>query len=200
MNGRIVFLLEEPSMKILLDGLLPRLLPGTVEGQHFLCIPHEGKSDLDRSIPRKLSAWRIPSDRFVIVRDNDNANCIQLKARFQALCQANGRPETLVCLVCQELESWYVGDLQALAHAFENPKLNTPALRKRFAAPDDWQKPSVEVKRLVPAFQKGSGARAMAAYLSETRNVSRSFQVFVTGVRRIAAKIGHKAPKNQAMN
>ena len=152
MNGRLVFLLEEPSMKILLDGLLPRLLPDTVEGQHFLCVPHEGKSDLDRSIPRKLSAWRIPGDRFVIVRDSDNADCIQLKARFQALCLANGRPETLVRLVCQELESWYVGDLQALALAFENPKLNTPALRKRFAAPDDWQKPSVEVKRLVPAF------------------------------------------------
>lgn len=200
MNGRIVFLLEEPSMKILLDGLLPRLLSGAVEGQHFLCVPHEGKSDLDRSVPRKLSAWRVPGDRFVILRDNDSADCVQSKARFQALCHANGRPETLVRLVCQELESWYVGDLQALAQAFENPKLNTPALRKRFVAPDDWQKPSVEVKRLVPAFQKGSGARAMAVCLNETGNLSRSFQVFVAGVRRIAEEMGHQAPTNQAMN
>ena len=200
MNGRVIFLLEEPSMKIFLDGLLPRLFSGWVEGQHFQCIPHEGKSDLDRSIPRKLGAWRIPGDRFVIVRDNDNADCISLKARFQTLCQASGRPETLVRLVCQELESWYVGDLQALAQAFENPKLNTPALRKRFATPDDWEKPSVEVKRLAPAFQKGSGARAMAACLHETGNLSRSFQVFVAGVRRIAEEMGHQAPTNQAMN
>lgn len=200
MNGRVIFLLEEPSMKILLDGLLPRLFPGWTEGQQFQCIQHEGKSDLDRSIPRKLGAWRIPGDRFVIVRDNDNADCISLNARLQALCQANGRPETLVRLVCQELESWYVGDLQALAQAFENPKLNTPALRKRFAAPDDWQKPSVEVKRLAPTFQKGSGARAMAACLHETGNLSRSFQVFVAGVHHIAEEMGHQAQKNQAMN
>lgn len=46
--SRIVFLLEERSMKTLLDGLLPRFLPGI----SFLCIPHEGKQDLEKSIPR----------------------------------------------------------------------------------------------------------------------------------------------------
>ena len=44
--GRMVFLLEEQSMKELLDGLLPRLFPGL----NFLCVPHEGKKDLERSI------------------------------------------------------------------------------------------------------------------------------------------------------
>jgi hypothetical protein len=200
MNGRIVFLLEEPSMKILLEGLLPRLFPGWVAGQHFLCVPHQGKSDLDTSIPRKLCAWRIPGDRFVIVRDNDNANGVNLKARFRAMCAANGRPETLVRLVCQELESWYLGDLQALAQAFADAKLDTPALRKRFSGPDVWQKPSVEVSRLVPSFQKGSGARAMAACLRETGNRSRSFQVFVQGVRRVASEMGHPVAPKIAMN
>ncbi|MFM9900269.1 MAG: DUF4276 family protein [Polaromonas sp.] len=189
MTGRLVFLVEEPSMKILLDGLLPNLLPGLIEGRHFLCVKHDGKSDLDRSIPRKLSAWRIPGDRFVIMRDNDGADCVALKARLQALCRANGRAETLVRLVCQELESWYLGDLQALAKAFNNPKLNTPALRKRFAYPDEWQKPSLEVDRMVPEFQKGSGARAMADCLHDTGNLSHSFNVFVAGVRRIALEM-----------
>lgn len=72
MNGCIVFLLEEPSMKALLEGMLPRLFPGL----NFQCVSHEGKSDLDKSIPRKLRAWREPGVRFIIVRDNDNANCI----------------------------------------------------------------------------------------------------------------------------
>lgn len=176
-------------MKILLDGLLPRLFPGWLDGQHFLCIQHQGKSDLDTSIPRKLAAWRIPHDRFVIVRDNDNADCMRVKSRLQALCAASGRPQTLIRLVCQELECWYVGDLKALALAYENPKLDTPALRKRFANPDDWQKPSVELSRLEPSFQKGSGARAMAAVLSDSGNRSHSFEVFVAGVRRIAREM-----------
>lgn len=192
MNGRIIFLLEEPSMKILLDGLLPRLFPGWVEGRQFQCIKHEGKSDLDRSIPIKLRAWRIPGDRFVIVRDNDNTDCIDLKARLGALCAAHGRPETLIRIVCQELESWYIGDLQALAAAFDEPKLDTPSLRKRFANPDQWQKPSIELQRLIPSFQKGGAARSMAACLREAENISRSFQVFVGGVRRIAGEMGYQ--------
>ena len=196
MQGRIIFLLEEPSMKALLDDLLPRLFPGWMEGQNFQCVPHEGKSDLDRSIPRKLSAWRLPRDRFVVVRDNDSANCIDVKARLKTLCAKGGRPATLVRLVCQELESWYIGDLQALGAAFDEPKINTPAQRKRFAHPDKWQKPSIEVKRLVPAFQKISGARVMAQHLNPAGNLSHSFQVFVEGVRCTAAAMGYEELSN----
>ena len=65
--SRIVFLLEEDSMKVLLEGLLPRLFPGL----SFLCLSHEGKQDLEKSIPRKLKAWREPGVRFVVVRDQD---------------------------------------------------------------------------------------------------------------------------------
>lgn len=192
MQGRVIFLLEEPSMRVLLDGWLPRLFPGWVDGQHFQCIPHEGRSDLDRSIPRKLAAWRIPGDRFVVVRDNDNGNCIDLKERLRLLCVQSSRPETLVRLVCQELESWYLGDLAALAAAFGIPKADSAALRKRLSDPDGWQKPSAEVKRLVPSFQKIGGARAMAPRIAVEHNRSRSLQVFVAGVRRIAAEMGYQ--------
>ena len=192
MQGRIIFLLEEPSMKILLEGLLPRLFPSMVAGEHFLCIKHEGKSDLDTSIPRKLQAWRIQEDRFVILRDNDNAQCVNLKARFVDICAKSGRPDTVVRLVCQELESWYIGDLQALAGAFGNGKLNSPSLQKRFADPDTWQKPSAELIRLIPSFQKGSAARCMAEALEEDRNRSTSFRFFVSGVRRLAQEMGYQ--------
>ena len=69
--NRIVFLLEERSMKTLLEGLLPRLMPD----KSFICIPHEGKQDLEKSIPRKLRAWHEPGARFVVVRDNDGGDC-----------------------------------------------------------------------------------------------------------------------------
>lgn len=51
--SRLVLLLEEESMRVLLDGLLPRLFPGLP----FECVPHDG-TDLERSIPRKLRGWR----------------------------------------------------------------------------------------------------------------------------------------------
>jgi hypothetical protein len=195
MHGRLVFLLEEPSMKQLLAGLLPRLMPGWVEGEHFLCLPHEGKSDLDRSVPRKLAAWQVPGDRFVVLRDNDAAVCEEVKARLVKLCVASGRPDTLVRLACQELEAWYLGDLEALAATFEQPKLCGPAMRKRFANPDAWQKPSVEVQRLLPQFQKVQGARRMGIALrGADQSRSRSFQVFVEGVRLLALEMGWQLP------
>ena len=52
---KLIFLLEELSMKYLLLELLPRILPENVE---FQIIPHNGKRDLEKSIPRKLRGWR----------------------------------------------------------------------------------------------------------------------------------------------
>ena len=64
---KLIFLLEEPSMKYLLDELLPRIFPPDVT---FQTIPHHGKRDLERSIPRELRAWEEAGDiRFVILHD-----------------------------------------------------------------------------------------------------------------------------------
>jgi hypothetical protein len=188
MSGKVVFLLEEPSMKAFLDRLLPRLFSGWIEGQHFKCMPHEGKSDLDRSISNKLRAWREPNTHFVIVRDNDNADCIEIKEKLRSMCCQAGRPGTLIRLVCQELESWYLGDLDALGKAYSTD-VNTSKNKKRFANPDMWQKPSCEVKRLISTFQKYSGARKLAEHLNIRDNRSPSFRIFVEGVSRLHGEL-----------
>jgi len=185
MSGRIIFLLEEASMRALLDAWLPRVFPTWLPGKHFLCIIHQGKNDLEKSIPRKLKAWRNPNDRFVIVRDSDGADCRQIKAKLTAMCQQAGSRKVLVRLVCQELESWYLGDLTALATAFDANTIHTPKMRQRFAIPDDCFKPSRQLKQLIPAFQKISGARLVAQHLDVERNTSHSLQVFVSGVRHM---------------
>ena len=92
LNGRIVmklvFLLEERSMKVLLDIILPKILP---EGVSFQTIPHEGKSELEKSIPIKLRAWNEPNVAFVIVHDQDSNNCIELKKKLVSLCSNSNR-------------------------------------------------------------------------------------------------------------
>ena len=40
-------------MQVLLDGLLPRLFPSL----SYLCVPHEGKTDIERSIPRGCGSF-----------------------------------------------------------------------------------------------------------------------------------------------
>ena len=95
--SRIVFLLEEYSMKVFLDGLLPRLFPDL----RFLCVPHQGKDDLEKSIPRKLRGWREPGVRFVIVRDNDRGDCLALKDRLRGLCSDRSERDWLIRIPCQ---------------------------------------------------------------------------------------------------
>jgi hypothetical protein len=180
--SRLVFLLEEPSMRVLLEGMLPRLFP-TLE---FLCVSHDGKSDLEKSIPRKLKAWRIPGDRFVVVRDADGADCKALKTALVTLCREGDRPDTLVRIVCQELEAWYFGQPDALARAFNDEALRGVGSRARFRQPDTISRPSRQLAQLCPAFQKISGARRMAGALSFKENTSPSFRAFVTGIAGLA--------------
>ncbi len=193
MHGRLIFLVEEPSMKELLDHLLPRIFPNWVEGENFLCVKHSGKADLEKSIPKKLKAWREPNARFVVVRDNDGGNCVLLKNRLTELCLSCGKTNVLIRLVCQELESWYLGDLNALAHAYENASLLKNTVIKKYAHPDQIKKPSASLKQLLPNFQKIAGARLMAQHLSTTENCSDSFLVFVKGIQRIAKEMDYQS-------
>ena len=52
----LVFFLEEPSAKAMLQGIIPRLLPG-IETRY---IGFEGKQDLEKRLPIRLRAWHNP--------------------------------------------------------------------------------------------------------------------------------------------
>ncbi len=168
-------------MKALLDGLLPRFYPGL----KFMCIPHEGNQDLEKSIPRKLKGFREEGVRFLVIRDNDGGDCGRLKKKLVSLCKAGGRPKTVVRIACQELEAWYLGDPDALAEAFKNESLRKLKAKPRYREPDTVTNPSAEVERHIPEFQKISGARRMAEHLSRERNTSRSFHVFLEAIDRL---------------
>lgn len=118
-------------MQALLDGLLPRLFPG----MPFLCVPHDGKTDLERSIPRKLRGWREPGVRFAVVRDNDGKDCRTVKNALRERCRVAGRSDTLVRIACQELEAWYLGEPDALADAFGRASLRNSRGRSDSVTP-----------------------------------------------------------------
>ena len=179
---KLVFLLEEPSMKYLLDSLLPRILPSDV---YFQTIPHSGKRALERSIPIKLRAWNEPGEiKFVIVHDQDNKDCVLLKKQLLKLCN-NTKRQVLVRIACQEMEAWYLGDFNALSKAYNNPKLLSFAKKSRYRYPDDIPMPKEELRKIVPEYQQILGAKTIGPFMDIENNNSISFQQFVTGVRRI---------------
>jgi len=178
---RLVFLLEEPSMKEFIESYLPRLNPGL----DFLCIKHEGKQDLEKSIPRKLRAWK--GVDFIIVRDNDGAECRAVKERLRRLCGQGGQGKALIRIACQELESWYLGSPEGLAMSYPMAHLANIGRKAKYRNPDDLGSPSRELSRLVPEFRKIDGARRMGRTMptDESINRSPSFRTFVRGIRRL---------------
>ena len=175
---RIVFMVEEPSMKALLEILLPQILPENVKS---LIIPHSGKSDLKKSIPIKLRAWQSLSDKFVIVHDQDSNDCKQLKNDIVSLC-VKSRNECLVRIVCIELEAWYFGDLKAVSSAY-GKDISQFAMKSKYREPDGIVNAKEEFRKLIPTYQPIEGAKKIAAYMDISRNTSYSFNVFVGGAK-----------------
>jgi hypothetical protein len=183
----VVFMVEEASMEEMLRGFLPVVFPKWVEGVHWRCIPHAGKSDLERSIPRKLRAWRQPGARFVVLRDQDAADCETVKENLRRMCADAGRPDTLIRIPCRELEAWYLGDLAAVDAGLGTRGLASLQERRKYRQPDRLHKPSDELVKIATSYQKRAGSRAIAPHLNPERNRSHSFGVFVAGLRQYAA-------------
>ena len=179
----LVFFLEERSAQELLSTLLPKVLPPQVD---FVCVPHEGKSDLRRRLHARLAAWNAPDCSFVVVHDQDHAECLALKRSLEALVPEVRRANTIIRIACRELESWILGDLDALGAAFEKPGLSDLQTKASYRTPDALGNPSQELRRLLPAYSKVSGARRAAEHMEPDRNASHSFQVFMRAVRRLS--------------
>ena len=177
---RLVFMVEEPSMKELLNVLLPQILPDDVEA---LIITHSGKGDLQRSIPKKLRNWQSQSDRFIIVHDQDSNDCMQLKAELISLCE-NSRNDYLVRIVCDELEAWYFGDLSAVSCAYGKDYAQLAA-KKKYRAPDKLKNAKQELRKIIPTYQPIDGAKRIATHMDVDNNTSKSFNIFVSGVKRM---------------
>lgn len=179
----LVFMLEEPSMRHFLAGIMERVLPWNFTATYLV---HEGKQDLEKSIPRKMRAWQIPDSLFIIIRDKDGEDPFTLKARLRALCAH--RPESLIRIPVHHLESWILGDMNAIAIAFGKPALAQLSSNRKFRNPDLLGNASDELSRLIPGYQKVSGARSVSPHMSLEGNRSPSFNLFLNDIQRLAAE------------
>ena len=131
---QLVFFLEEPSAREMLQGVLPRLLPVDVETKFVV---FEGKQDLEKRLPIRLRAWQRTDARFVVMRDQDSGDCVAIKQQLIQKCREAGKPEALVRIACRELETFYLGDLKAVAQSIGKICKDNKT-RPSFAIQTDW--------------------------------------------------------------
>lgn len=179
----LVFFLEEPSAKEMLEGILPRLLPEDVHAQY---LTFQGKQDLEKNLVKKLRGWRRPDSIFVVMRDQDAADCHTVKQKLTTLCRDAGREGVLIRVACRELESFYLGDLAAVEKGLDLKGLVKLYDKPRYRNPDEMVHPVDELTAITGnTYQKIAGSRAIAPHLDLNSNRSTSFNHLVSGLRRL---------------
>ncbi len=184
--GQVEILVEEPSMKNFLSGILPNILPQGYQLNYNCFIrEHQGKHDLNKSIPKKVKAYQNLSKpvKVIIVHDQDSANCKVLKSELQNLVSANSNVPSLIRIACRELESWYLGDMNALESVYPSFKANKYKNWAKFREPDTCNA-SDELRKLISTFQKGFASREIAKFIDLDNNTSESFNQFVSGLKK----------------
>ncbi|KAI5915608.1 MAG: DUF4276 family protein [Proteobacteria bacterium] len=180
----LVFLLEEPSAKAMLESLLPRMLQ---EDIRFRCIPFEGKQDLEKQLTRRIRAYQNERARFIVLRDQDShPDCTAVKQGLLDLCEKSGKfARCFVRIACRELETFYLADLQAVEQALEIDGLTRHQNSRKFRSPDGLGSPSRELKTLTGnRYEKVAGSRAIGKHLQIDNARSASFRNLIAAIRR----------------
>lgn len=190
----IEVLVEEQSMEETLKNLLPRMLPPETT---YRILSFQGKQNLLRRLPDRLRgySWITDEYRIIVLLDEDRQNCIDLKQQLETAAQQAGlstktsaggsRFQVLNRIVIEELEAWFLGDIEAIRQAY--PRLpETLSKSRKFHDPDSipggtWETLEKTMKRhgyFKGGYAKVEAARAISAHMDPNRNRSKSFQVF----------------------
>ncbi len=196
----IKFFLEELSAEIALRHILPKILSSDV-----ICIFHafEGKDDMLEELPKLMKGHQwIPDDwRIVVLIDEDRTDCHELKANLEKaahetgfVTKSNAAPDedfqVVNRIVIEELEAWFFGDVEALRAAYPKIPKNLQS-KARFRNPDTIQGGTYEALRDLliqkkyyrERIPKTTVAQRIAEHMEPSRNRSKSFQVFVEGLK-----------------
>lgn len=161
-------------MGVALRALFETQWPGRVHGVDWHIIAFRGKAGLERRMIEKMRSWNYGDPHFVILRDNDGADCRALKEKIRVDAEKGKKPHH-VRIVCQELESWFIGDPDAVALAY--PGCHFRANAAKYRNPDQLNNASQELTNIIAERGKVGRAERIALHMQPDRNRSGSFHV-----------------------
>ncbi|HKH47928.1 MAG TPA: DUF4276 family protein [Thermoanaerobaculia bacterium] len=196
-------LVEERSAEAALSHLLPRILGPEIS---FAIYSHRGKMDLLAKLPQRMrgyARWMPDNWRILILTDADGRDCLPQKEVLESVVRASGlltrssggpggRFQVSTRLAIEELEAWFLGDVEALCSAY--PRLSpTLAWQAPYRDPDavrggTWEALERELQRAgyhAGGLSKIKAAREISVHMDPARNRSRSFQVFREGLLKL---------------
>jgi hypothetical protein len=186
----LIFLFtEEPSLQAFVRILVSQLFP-TLNVQYKL---YQGKQDFKKNIRNNIAilSKQYPHAKFMVVLDKDSHDCKTLKAWLKEECEQAGLNHTqfLIRIVCTELESWYLGDLEAISKADFSFTQKISQKNKKFRDPDRLANAKQELQKLLKQVYVPTEFACQVALQIANRteaNYSLSFQHFLSGIEKLS--------------
>lgn len=209
----IEFLVEDSSGTMLLDRLIPQII-GSFSNPHTWQIhaykgigktPHNLKPATDArkrilldQLPRLLKGYaKTPGiDAVVVVVDSDRKSCTDFLSELKSVASESGVPDTMFRIAIEEIEAWYLGDPAAIQTAYPRAKQAPLAKYEQDSVCGTWElladivypggvKAVHKFGWPLPGNLKHEWATNIGGHMDMDRNVSPSFQKFVSGLRRL---------------
>jgi hypothetical protein len=203
MSVHLHILVEGSSEKALLDGWLPRFLPGVGasiivhRGKGRIPFNPAGQPDMRKhglldQLPAKLRAYSntldASSNAVVVLLDADDDNCVALKQQLTALARTlDIAIPVAFCIAVEETEAFYLGDWNAIKAAFPNASTSDYRAYRQDSICGTWERFSDLVEARMT--DKVGWATTMGRHLSASwppTNRSQSFQYLCRQLRRLA--------------
>jgi hypothetical protein len=188
----LYLLVEEPSMEIALEALLPKMLRPeiSIEIRQFQC-----KDELLLRLPERLAGyaqWLPPNALVLVIVDRDDDDCKELKAKLEAIAlkaglatktaPRQGSFQVINRIAIEELEAWFFGDWPAVRQAYPKLDANVPQ-RAGLRDPDaikggTWEALERELNRkgyFKSGLRKLELARTVSPLMVPSHNRSTSF-------------------------
>ncbi|AEI50529.1 DUF4276 family protein [Runella slithyformis] len=180
---------EEPSAKNVFEAILPRILPDNVQ---FRIYPHQGKQDLEKALSKTIpQISKLPGAKILITRDQDDSDCLDLKKKIDNILKGNCECEYFIRIVCRELESWFLGDLNAVSMAYPRLKPEHYQTKANFKNVDKITSPNQLLLKIIPEYKnrntlpKLEASERIAPYLDLEINNSTSFIHTLEAIKKL---------------
>ncbi len=191
----LIFFVEEKSAEVTLKNILPKIV-GDIS---FRVITFNGKSDLLKKLPKRLKGFRnclSSEDKIIILIDNDNKDCNELKNKLEKTARDAGfttrtmnKKEFQVInrIVIQELESWFLGEIDAIRKSYPRISCNLSKRKKQYRNPDQLTNTCETLLRClnkngyynnIKYLPKSEVAKSISKNMNPDNNVSPSFNLF----------------------
>ncbi|MBK8052082.1 MAG: DUF4276 family protein [Saprospiraceae bacterium] len=191
---RLEILVEEASMKTFLEGIFDKIIP-TVKwklNENVFIRAFEGKSHLQKEIPKKAKAYKHFHERvkMVVIHDQDSSNCKELKTKIENLISPTQFQDYKIRIVCKELENWYFGDIDALEKVIPGLKGKNLKNKAKFRNPEI-PNGKDEIKKIKPDYGAIEFATEISQFINICKNRAASFNQTIDALQNILMDEGN---------